>query len=221
MHDDPEGKWHGLEPAQLVEWMLRGWLAGSAGIAVAQDRVGSGDAGRLKSAKGKTFGGQNGRGGVTERRDGFVRHRGGGDSSPGIAAAWRCCMQVTASARSAGSASIFRDRGILWIAEPLVARLDYFRAIGGSALTDSAIAVPENEWEAPGLETSAIPVTYVPFRNAHFLRVAVSWAEATGAERNLHRRGSGRQFRLPGLPAGVLRSVSGIDSPRDTPGNKN
>ena len=68
------------------------------------------------------------------------------------------------------------------IAETLVARLDYFRAIGGSALTDSAIAVPENEWAAPGLETSAIPVTYVPFRNAHFLSVAVSWAEAAGAE---------------------------------------
>ena len=67
------------------------------------------------------------------------------------------------------------------IKEKLVARLDYFRAIGGSALTDAAIAVPENEWAAPGLETSAIPVTYVPFRNAHFLSIAVSWAEATGA----------------------------------------
>jgi 7-cyano-7-deazaguanine synthase len=67
------------------------------------------------------------------------------------------------------------------IEEKLVARLDYFRAIGGSALTDSAIAVPENEWAAPGLESSAIPVTYVPFRNAHFLSIAVSWAEATGA----------------------------------------
>jgi 7-cyano-7-deazaguanine synthase len=68
------------------------------------------------------------------------------------------------------------------IEEKLVARLDHFRAIGGSALTDAAIAVPENEWSAPGLETSAIPVTYVPFRNAHFLSIAVSWAEATGAE---------------------------------------
>jgi 7-cyano-7-deazaguanine synthase len=68
------------------------------------------------------------------------------------------------------------------IAEMLVARLDYFRAIGGSALTDSAITVPENEWAAPGLETSGIPVTYVPFRNAHFLSVAVSWAEVLGAQ---------------------------------------
>lgn len=67
------------------------------------------------------------------------------------------------------------------IREKLLVRLDYFRAIGGSALTDSAIPVPENEWAGPGLETSTIPVTYVPFRNAHFLSIAVSWAEASGA----------------------------------------
>jgi 7-cyano-7-deazaguanine synthase len=63
----------------------------------------------------------------------------------------------------------------------LTVRLDYFRAIGGSALTDANIAVPENELGAPGPGGSAIPVTYVPFRNAHFLSIAVSWAEATGA----------------------------------------
>jgi 7-cyano-7-deazaguanine synthase len=63
----------------------------------------------------------------------------------------------------------------------LVVQLDHFRAIGGSALTDSKIAVPENELGAPGPGGSAIPVTYVPFRNAHFLSVAVSWAEAIGA----------------------------------------
>lgn len=63
----------------------------------------------------------------------------------------------------------------------LVVQLDHFRAIGGSALTDEKIAVPENELDTPGPYGSAIPVTYVPFRNAHFLSVAVSWAEATGA----------------------------------------
>ena len=63
----------------------------------------------------------------------------------------------------------------------LVVRLDHFRAIGGSALTDASIAVPENELDAGGAHGSAIPVTYVPFRNAHFLSVAVSWAEAMGA----------------------------------------
>lgn len=63
----------------------------------------------------------------------------------------------------------------------LVVQLDHFRAIGGSALTDSNIRVPENEFGAAGPHGSSIPVTYVPFRNAHFLSVAVSWAEAIGA----------------------------------------
>lgn len=65
------------------------------------------------------------------------------------------------------------------VKDRLAVRLDYFRAIGGSALTDSRIAVPENELATPG--ESTIPVTYVPFRNAHFLSIGVSWAEATGA----------------------------------------
>jgi 7-cyano-7-deazaguanine synthase len=67
------------------------------------------------------------------------------------------------------------------IRERLVAQLDHFRAIGGSALTDRKIAVPEDELGVPGPHGD-IPVTYVPFRNAHFLSVAVSWAEAIGAE---------------------------------------
>jgi 7-cyano-7-deazaguanine synthase len=62
------------------------------------------------------------------------------------------------------------------VAERLVVRLDHFRQIGGSALTDPGIAVPET---APA--PSEIPITYVPFRNAHFLSVAVSWAEVIGA----------------------------------------
>src|SRR5215831_6189148 len=67
------------------------------------------------------------------------------------------------------------------VKQRLTVRLDYFRAIGGSALTDPSIAVPQNELGAPGPNGSAIPVTYVPFRNAQFLSVAVSWAEAIGA----------------------------------------
>ena len=55
---------------------------------------------------------------------------------------------------------------------------DLFRRIGGSALTDEAIAVPEGG--APGAG-QPIPVTYVPFRNAHLLSAAVSWAEVLGA----------------------------------------
>ncbi len=56
---------------------------------------------------------------------------------------------------------------------------DLFRRIGGSALTDPGIAVPR-AGEIIGQE---IPVTYVPFRNAHFLSAAVSWAEVLGAEK--------------------------------------
>ncbi len=67
------------------------------------------------------------------------------------------------------------------VQERLVVRLDHFRAIGGSALTDATIEVPENELDAPRSGGSTVPVTYVPFRNAHFLSVGVSWAEAIGA----------------------------------------
>jgi 7-cyano-7-deazaguanine synthase len=63
----------------------------------------------------------------------------------------------------------------------LIVQLEHFRAIGGSALTDENIAVPENELNSGGADGSPIPVTYVPFRNAHFLSVAVSWGEAIGA----------------------------------------
>jgi 7-cyano-7-deazaguanine synthase len=66
----------------------------------------------------------------------------------------------------------------LKIYDKLMVRNDALRAIGGSALTDDAIAVPEAE--AVG---HSVPVTYVPFRNAHFLAVAVSWAEVLGAEK--------------------------------------
>src|SRR5580765_6906931 len=62
------------------------------------------------------------------------------------------------------------------ICDRLEMRNEALRAIGGSALTDANIAVPESH--ALGRE---IPVTYVPFRNAHFLSVAVSWAEVLGA----------------------------------------
>jgi len=68
------------------------------------------------------------------------------------------------------------------VTQRLLVKLEHFRAIGGSALTDASIAVPENGLAEAGLHGSAIPVTYVPFRNAHFLSVAVSWAEAIGAE---------------------------------------
>lgn len=68
------------------------------------------------------------------------------------------------------------------VQQRLVVQLDHFRAIGGSALTDGSIAVPEHEHISANPGMDEIPVTYVPFRNAHFLSVAVSWAEVIGAQ---------------------------------------
>jgi len=67
----------------------------------------------------------------------------------------------------------------LHIHDRLVVRNEALRAIGGSALTDDRIAVPEATLQIG----HSIPVTYVPFRNAHFLAVAVSWAEVLGADK--------------------------------------
>ena len=66
----------------------------------------------------------------------------------------------------------------LGVKRRLAIRNEALSIVGGSALTDSDIAVPE-AGEQIG---SAIPVTYVPFRNAHFLSMAVSWAEVLDAE---------------------------------------
>lgn len=66
----------------------------------------------------------------------------------------------------------------------LAVSIEHLKVIGGSALTDSNIPVPESDSFQPSnlkLQTSDIPTTYVPFRNAHLLSIAVSWAEVIGA----------------------------------------
>ncbi len=90
------------------------------------------------------------------------------------------------SARAIAEALGFRDF--------LHLNLDLFRRIGGSALTDASIPIPKAPQDEPISEHrgpdrqghllgvgESIPVTYVPFRNAHFLSAAVSWAEVLGA----------------------------------------
>lgn len=64
------------------------------------------------------------------------------------------------------------------IPDRLVADIGYLREIGGSALTEPSIEVPEGPARA-----GEIPSTYVPFRNAHLLSIAVSWAEVRGARK--------------------------------------
>ena len=70
----------------------------------------------------------------------------------------------------------------LGIRDRLLVRNEALHSIGGSALTDSGLAVPET-YGTGGVAPPGVPVTYVPFRNAHFLAVAVSWAEVLGAEK--------------------------------------
>jgi 7-cyano-7-deazaguanine synthase len=54
--------------------------------------------------------------------------------------------------------------------------IEYLAKIGGSSLTDKKIAVTEAD-----LDSEEIPTSYVPFRNANMLSIAVSWAEVIGA----------------------------------------
>ena len=63
------------------------------------------------------------------------------------------------------------------VSRKLVARVDFLKTIGGSALTDDKVKVPHGD-----LESKLIPPTYVPFRNALFLSIAVSWAERIKAK---------------------------------------
>jgi 7-cyano-7-deazaguanine synthase len=58
----------------------------------------------------------------------------------------------------------------------LVIPLEHLARIGGSSLTDPAIAVTPAD-----LTSQSIPSSYVPFRNAHLLAAAVSWGEVIGA----------------------------------------
>jgi 7-cyano-7-deazaguanine synthase len=63
----------------------------------------------------------------------------------------------------------------------LVVGIEHLKVIGGSALTDTNIPIPEIVPRPSSLVPSGIPSTYVPFRNAHLLSIATSWAEVIGA----------------------------------------
>lgn len=58
----------------------------------------------------------------------------------------------------------------------LVADISYLSEIGGSSLTDERIEI-----NGPKADDDTVPNTYVPFRNTHFLSIAVSWAEVISA----------------------------------------
>ena len=64
------------------------------------------------------------------------------------------------------------------VTKRLVTSIAHLAQIGGSSLTDKNIAVSR-----ANLASTAIPTSYVPFRNAHLLSIATSWAEVIGANR--------------------------------------
>ncbi len=61
------------------------------------------------------------------------------------------------------------------VKQRVVVSLAHLAQIGGSSLTDSGIAIAE-----ANLQSQSVPTSYVPFRNAHLLSVATSWAEVIG-----------------------------------------
>jgi 7-cyano-7-deazaguanine synthase len=64
------------------------------------------------------------------------------------------------------------------VTKRLTVSIESLKAIGGSSLTDDSLPVTK-----ANLSAREIPTSYVPFRNAHLLAIAASWAEAIGAER--------------------------------------
>ncbi|HEY8204710.1 MAG TPA: 7-cyano-7-deazaguanine synthase QueC [Pyrinomonadaceae bacterium] len=64
------------------------------------------------------------------------------------------------------------------VTKRLAVSIEHLRAIGASSLTDEQIPVSE-----ANLASREIPTSYVPFRNAHLLSIATSWAEVIGAGR--------------------------------------
>lgn len=64
------------------------------------------------------------------------------------------------------------------VARRLAASIEYLARIGGSSLTDPSVPVAGAD-----LGSREIPTSYVPFRNAHLLAIATSWAEVIGARR--------------------------------------
>jgi 7-cyano-7-deazaguanine synthase len=109
---------------------------------------------------------------------------GGLDSSTCLALATRDGFEVTALSFRYGQ----RHTAELQSAAALAAQFSVARhvvidvdlgSVGGSALTDGAIAVPKGRDEAA--MGGDIPVTYVPARNTVFLSFALAWAEVVGA----------------------------------------
>ena len=115
----------------------------------------------------------------------IVLTSGGMDSCVTTAIAVRDSKRVGLVHVSYGQRTAARERSAFeaiadhyGIVQRLATDIAYLTQIGGSSLTDSTLEIAE-----ANLEASEIPATYVPFRNAHLLAIASSWAEVIGAGR--------------------------------------
>ncbi len=133
------------------------------------------------------------------RRPGFG-HR-AGDRARAMALPAMRCRSTTASVTSPNSPRRNAWRPASGAIEQRTMRVD-LAGIGGSALTDSRIAVPESP-------SAGIPVTYVPARNTIMLALALGWAEVLEARDIFLGRERARLQRLSGLPPAIHRRLRG------------
>jgi 7-cyano-7-deazaguanine synthase len=116
---------------------------------------------------------------MPEQKRAVILVSGGLDSTTVLAmakAAGYACYTLSFDYGQRHSAELFaaeRVSAALGDVEHKVVKLN-LDSIGGSALTDTSIAVPEEA-------TEGIPITYVPARNTVFLSIALGWAEVLGA----------------------------------------
>lgn len=108
---------------------------------------------------------------------------GGMDSCVTAAAAARECEELAFLHVSYGQRTEVRERKAFndiadhyGVERRLDVSIEYLASIGGSSLTDKNMAIADAD-----LESTDIPTSYVPFRNANMLAIATSWAEVIGA----------------------------------------
>lgn len=64
------------------------------------------------------------------------------------------------------------------VSKRLVTSIEHLKKIGGSSLVDTSMEIPKGD-----ADRREIPATYVPFRNAHLISIAVSWGEVINARK--------------------------------------
>jgi 7-cyano-7-deazaguanine synthase len=99
-------------------------------------------------------------------------------------------------------------------ARRLVVHTNFFSLAGGSALTRADIPVPEAD-----LDSTAIPPTYVPFRNAVLLSMAVGWAEVLGATRVFYGAVSQDSSGYPDCRPSFIRAFNALAGEGTRPGS--